>query len=66
MATLGNVLRELAEASRSDVCMLCTQPVPFDEIVVPEALDYMMFFCGLACYDQWRQTAISELRRLGD
>jgi hypothetical protein len=41
------------------LCNLCEQPVPFDEVMVPEAMDYLMFLSGLICYDRWRRAARS-------
>lgn len=27
--------------------------IPVSEVMSSEALDYVMHFCGLECYDQW-------------
>lgn len=35
-------------------CTYCACQVPLDEAVVPEALPYVVYFCGLDCYDRWR------------
>ncbi|KAI3604136.1 hypothetical protein D8I24_2725 (plasmid) [Cupriavidus necator H850] len=29
--------------------------VPKSEAIVPEACDYVAYFCGLECYAQWRR-----------
>ena len=38
-------------------CALCQHEIPLSETVVPEALDYVIYFCGLDCYDRWRAEA---------
>lgn len=38
-------------------CITCQREVPLSEAVVPEAVDYMLYFCGLDCYDRWRAQA---------
>ena len=38
-------------------CDGCGRDVPLDEAVVPEALTYMAYFCGLDCYARWRAAA---------
>ena len=35
-------------------CELCIQSVPLSESEISEAEDYIAYFCGLECYDQWR------------
>ncbi len=35
-------------------CFECRRLVPLDEVVVPEAVPYLIHFCGLGCYAQWR------------
>ena len=34
-------------------CELCLKEVPASEAVVPEAGDYVAYFCGLDCYQRW-------------
>ena len=36
------------------LCNVCEYEVPLSEAVVPEATDYMVYFCGLDCYERWR------------
>lgn len=36
-------------------CEVCLKEVPRSEALVPEAADYVAYFCGLECYQQWRQ-----------
>jgi len=35
-------------------CELCIQSVPLSESEISEAEDYIAYFCGLECYDQWK------------
>jgi len=39
------------------LCNTCQREVPLSEAVVPEATDYVVYFCGLDCYDRWRAQA---------
>jgi len=44
----------LSGASRpSAVCGVCELEVPISEALIPEAVDYVVYFCGLDCYDRW-------------
>jgi len=38
-------------------CRLCGHEIPLSEAVVPEAADYVAYFCGLDCYAAWRSRA---------
>ena len=35
-------------------CCAREREVPFSEATVREAADYVLYFCGLDCFDQWR------------
>jgi hypothetical protein len=35
-------------------CEICLKEVPISEAVVPEATDYVAHFCGLDCYQKWK------------
>ena len=35
-------------------CEVCRKEVPRSEAVVPEATDYVLYFCGLDCYERWK------------
>ena len=35
-------------------CQVCQHDIPLSEAVVPEATDYVVYFCGLDCYERWR------------
>lgn len=34
-------------------CEVCIKTVPLSESHISEAQDYITFFCGLDCYEQW-------------
>lgn len=36
-------------------CEICLKEVPISEATVPEAMDYVLYFCGLDCYEQWKR-----------
>jgi hypothetical protein len=36
-------------------CEICLKEVPESEAKVDEACDYVMYFCGLDCYEIWRK-----------
>lgn len=47
-------------------CEVCLKEVPASEATVPEATDYVVYFCGLDCYQKWkkqRQAPDDEGRR---
>ena len=35
-------------------CEMCLREVPKSEATVPEATDYVAYFCGLECYERWK------------
>lgn len=35
-------------------CEVCMKEVPLTEATVPEASDYVAYFCGLECYAKWK------------
>jgi len=35
-------------------CEICLKEVPVNEATHPEADDYVVNFCGLECYEQWK------------
>ena len=48
---------DLREGQASLVCIacaVCLKEVPISEAVVPEATDYLIYLCGLDCYQRWR------------
>ncbi len=34
-------------------CLVCQHDIPLSEAVVSEATDYVVYFCGLDCYERW-------------
>ena len=38
-------------------CQVCQHEIPLSEAVVPEATDYVAYFCSLDCYAAWRARA---------
>ena len=38
-------------------CEVCLREIPPSEAKMEEASDYVMYFCGLECYQQWREKA---------
>ena len=36
-------------------CDVCLKEVPRSEAQSPEGSDYVLYFCGLDCYEQWKQ-----------
>jgi ribosome-binding protein aMBF1 (putative translation factor) len=41
-------------------CEICLREVPTSEVQIEEADCYVMYFCGLDCYRQWREKAERE------
>ena len=35
-------------------CDVCLKEVPKSEATIPEAVDYVAHFCGLECYEKWK------------
>ena len=35
-------------------CEMCLKEVPKSEAAVPEAREYLVYFCGLDCYEKWK------------
>lgn len=35
-------------------CEICLKEVPLTEAKVPELIDYVVYFCGLDCYEKWK------------
>jgi hypothetical protein len=42
-------------------CEVCMKEIPASEIRNSEAIDYVIHFCGLKCYEKWRkQTDVQD------
>ncbi len=55
--TVGN---SLPDDTQVVSCEVCLRTVPLSEADIVEAEDYVAYFCGLDCYDQWRHQQNSE------
>ena len=36
-------------------CEVCLKEVPASEATSAEGRDYVLYFCGADCYEQWRE-----------
>ncbi|MDH5534018.1 MAG: DUF3330 domain-containing protein [Betaproteobacteria bacterium] len=36
-------------------CEVCLKEIPASEAKVAEATDYVLYFCGIDCYVQWKE-----------
>ena len=41
-------------------CKVCLKEVPKSEANSAEAQEYVMYFCGVDCYDQWQKGEDSD------
>ena len=41
-------------------CEICLKEIPQSEAGIVEAEDYVLYFCGLDCYRQWREAQDSQ------
>ena len=41
-------------------CSVCQHEIPLSEAIVPEAADYVAYFCSLDCYAAWRARAAAS------
>ena len=41
-------------------CELCLESVPLSESEISEAQDYVAYFCGLECYDVWKNQKVEK------
>jgi len=37
-------------------CEVCLKEIPTSEAKCDEVNDYVLYFCGLECFDKWRRT----------
>lgn len=42
------------QAPERIACHICQKEIPESEATSSEATDYVVHFCGIECYDQWR------------
>jgi hypothetical protein len=41
-------------------CSICMKEIPIDEASSFEAVDYVIHFCGLECFDKWKEKKQSQ------
>jgi hypothetical protein len=41
-------------------CDICMKEIPIDEANSFEAVDYVIHFCGLECFDKWKEKKQSQ------
>lgn len=49
-------VQQSSEASREGTvpCAMCLKEVPLSAAKSGEAVDYLLHFCGLECFEQWK------------
>lgn len=49
-------------------CEVCFKEIPISEAKSDKATDYIMYYCGLDCYDKWKkqEDKSNENSRLGE
>ncbi|SEO47713.1 DUF3330 domain-containing protein [Nitrosovibrio sp. Nv6] len=50
-------MRELEQPSDPEKvpCKVCLKEIPLSEAMNEEAVDYVLYFCGLECYAKWEK-----------
>ena len=36
-------------------CEICRSEIPVSEANIAEAVDYVVHFCGVECYEEWKK-----------
>ena len=44
-------------------CEVCLKEIPKSEAKSAEARDYVAYFCGLECYEEWEEEEMKERTR---
>lgn len=44
-------------------CEVCLKEIPKSEAQSAEVRDYVVYFCGLKCYEEWADEKIEERTR---
>jgi hypothetical protein len=52
-----STVTESRENETQVACEICLREIPLSEARSDEASDYVRYFCGLDCYDQWHTRA---------
>jgi hypothetical protein len=50
---------KLVEVERIS-CEVCKNEVPLNEATNPETADYILNFCGLECYEEWKNQNVNS------
>ena len=53
-STTGGVADGLNEPAPQISCAVCHHEIPLSAAVSREASDYVEYYCGLDCYERWR------------
>lgn len=57
-----STLPDRADAPEKKIpCEECQKQVPLSEAITSEAEDYVLYFCGVECFEQWHKRAEKEL-----
>ena len=56
-------LPDKPEAPDTIACSICRKEVPLSEAFTTEAEDYVLYFCGIECFDQWHKEAEQGLAK---
>ena len=58
LPTLAVMKNDIQSAPPDRVpCQVCQHDIPLSEAVVSEATDYVVYFCGLECYERWLKSS---------
>ncbi len=41
-------------------CEVCLREIPVSEAKTAEAVDYVVYFCGIDCYVEWKEQQARE------
>lgn len=41
-------------------CSICLKEIPESEAKIFEAQDYLQYYCGLECYQQWQEKMLLQ------
>ncbi len=43
------------DSEKTVQCEICLKEIPVSGAKVDESADYVRYFCGLDCFDEWKQ-----------
>ncbi len=41
-------------------CEVCFKEIPLSEATSVKAIDYIVYYCGLDCYDKWKKQDVES------